>query len=62
MSGVILGGNVEGTSKGSRDQSTPRRDEATLKPVERHAEKRVVKVNPQSRVHEENLVSVPITH
>ena len=45
------------------EQRTPRRAESTLKSVERHAEKLAdVKENTQSRVHEENLVSVPISH
>nr|POE86021.1 hypothetical protein CFP56_02392 [Quercus suber] len=63
VSGVTLGGNIEGIGEGIKAQKTPRLAESTSKSIERHAEKLAeAKENTQSRVHEENLVSVPISH
>ena len=60
---MLLGGNAEGISEGIKVQRTPRLAESTPKSVERHIENLVeAKENTQSRVHEENLVSVPISH
>ena len=63
MSGETLGVNVEGKNEGITEQRTTRGAEFTPKSVERHVGKLAdVKETTQPRVHEENLVSVPIIH
>ena len=62
--GVILGDNPEGENVGIKEQMTARKaNESTPKSADRRAENSAgAKGFTQSRVHEANLVSVPITH